>query len=307
MLNTCIAEKVEILIVNDGSTDSTQEKAERYARNHPSTIRVLNKENGGHGSCLNLGIREARGRYVRVVDGDDWVDTDAFVKYVRYLEGTDSDVVVSNYAIQFVNNGRIKFVDYGMGSESFAFDSIAENIKQITIQSMTILTAIIRDNDIRFTENCYYEDSEFITFPFKYVKSIDFTEDCVYQYRMGTSGQSVNASNAIRNREMLHRIMISLVEFGQRERTAMNAPVRQYLDSIIVSRIHNYYGLLLKLPYGDKAKELINLTNKELKDCYPTYYDLSNNSGIGFLRKNLGQSYPLAYIAFCVKRAIRGF
>ena len=65
-------EDVEIIIVNDGSSDNTPDIAEEYRERFPGIIKVVNKENGGHGSAVNAGLEQARGLYFKVVDSDDW-------------------------------------------------------------------------------------------------------------------------------------------------------------------------------------------------------------------------------------------
>ncbi|MCL2190063.1 MAG: glycosyltransferase family 2 protein, partial [Defluviitaleaceae bacterium] len=64
--------KIEILIVNDGSTDSTAEIAQVFVNKHPN-CRLINKENGGHGSVINVASKLASGKYIKVIDSDDWV------------------------------------------------------------------------------------------------------------------------------------------------------------------------------------------------------------------------------------------
>ena len=73
-------EDVEILIVDDGSTDNTAAIADEYARKYPTIVRAIHQENGGHGEAVNAGIRNATGLYFKVVDSDDWLDTDALKK-----------------------------------------------------------------------------------------------------------------------------------------------------------------------------------------------------------------------------------
>ena len=70
-------EDVEILIINDGSTDNTAAIADEYAAKYPSIVRAIHKKNGGHGSAVNRGRDEATGLYYKVVDSDDWVNADA--------------------------------------------------------------------------------------------------------------------------------------------------------------------------------------------------------------------------------------
>ena len=89
--------KTEILIVNDGSSDRTEEIGRKYEQKYPDTFRVISKKNGGHGSTINRGIREAQGNYFKVVDGDDWVNTSDFVELVRGLKSCTAEYVVTNY------------------------------------------------------------------------------------------------------------------------------------------------------------------------------------------------------------------
>lgn len=79
-------EDIEIILVDDGSTkDDTPAICDRYAEQYPDIIRVIHQENGGHGEGVNQGIRNAAGRYYKVVDSDDWLDTDALTKVLNQL------------------------------------------------------------------------------------------------------------------------------------------------------------------------------------------------------------------------------
>ena len=71
-------DEVEILIIDDGSTDLTADIADKYEEKYPGIVRAIHQENGGHGEAVNTGIRNASGLYFKVVDSDDWVDKDAY-------------------------------------------------------------------------------------------------------------------------------------------------------------------------------------------------------------------------------------
>lgn len=92
-----ILEEIEVLIIDDGSKDHTAAIGKEYERKYPDTFRVISKKNGGHGSTINRGIQEASGRYFKVVDGDDWVNTEDFVKLVKALKSCTAEYVVTNY------------------------------------------------------------------------------------------------------------------------------------------------------------------------------------------------------------------
>ena len=73
-------EEVEIIIVNDGSKDGTGAIADEYAAKYPTIVKAVHQENGGHGEAVNAGLRNATGLYYKVVDSDDWVNEEAYLK-----------------------------------------------------------------------------------------------------------------------------------------------------------------------------------------------------------------------------------
>ena len=81
-----IMEKLEVIVVNDGSKDGTAAVAEEYVKKAPDTFVLINKENGGYGSTVNAGIQAATGKYFRLLDGDDWFDRDGLREFIGILE-----------------------------------------------------------------------------------------------------------------------------------------------------------------------------------------------------------------------------
>ena len=77
---------VEILLIIDGSPDDSLVIAKEFETNYPQTFVVINKENGGYGSVLKRGIQEAKGKYCKILDSDDWYDKQEFEKFVKNLE-----------------------------------------------------------------------------------------------------------------------------------------------------------------------------------------------------------------------------
>ena len=97
LIDERIISDIEILIVSDGSKDNTVSVAQKWSDKYPDSIRVIDKENGGHGSTINRGISEATGKYFKVLDGDDWVVTESFVKLVEFLKGIDVVLINNSY------------------------------------------------------------------------------------------------------------------------------------------------------------------------------------------------------------------
>ena len=110
LYDTTILKDIEVIIVNDGSIDNSLQIANKFEKEYPETVIVINKENGGHGSTINAGLKIASGKYFRVVDSDDWVNIDDFSKYVNDLKKLDEDIVLTNYSRELLYTGEsIKF------------------------------------------------------------------------------------------------------------------------------------------------------------------------------------------------------
>ena len=115
-------EDVEIIIIDDGSKDKTVEIADAYQKQYPDLVKVIHKENGGHGSGVNAGLACARGVYFKVVDSDDWLDGTAYQKLlekIRYYckeagEGEEKpDLFVCNYVYNHLEQQITRSMGYG--------------------------------------------------------------------------------------------------------------------------------------------------------------------------------------------------
>ncbi len=187
---------LEVIVVDDGATDGSLALAQRYRFQHPDLFRVFHKDNGGHGSVINFGVEQARGRYLKVVDGDDWVDGEALAGLIGFLRRTDADLVASDY--NCIEDGTYRLIerrhaarDAGHYGRSLGFD-VAATEEVMKIHSLTIRTALLRENGIRLTENCFYEDAEYALLPIPFCETVAYDDHCVYQYRLGRAGQSVD-------------------------------------------------------------------------------------------------------------------
>ena len=101
-----IMDRLEVLVVNDGSTDSTLEIAREYEEKYPQTFRVIDKKNGGYGSTVNASIKAATGKYFRLLDGDDWFDRDGLVNFIEELTAAEEDMIVAQFKRVFEEDGH---------------------------------------------------------------------------------------------------------------------------------------------------------------------------------------------------------
>lgn len=195
-------EDVEIIIVDDGSTDRTAEIADAYAQKYPTIVKAVHQENGGHGEAVNAGIRNATGLYFKVVDSDDWVDGEAYQQVLdtlRTLSGgsTALDMLISNFVYEKEGAKRKKTMKYaGTLPEGKIFGwNEAKHFRKgqyILMHSVIYRTGLLRECGLKLPEHTFYVDNIFVYQPLPYVKSMYYLDVNFYRYFIGRDDQSVN-------------------------------------------------------------------------------------------------------------------
>lgn len=204
-------EDVEILIVNDGSTDKTKKIGKQYAEQFPSIVKVINKENGGHGDAVNSGLSHASGKYFKVVDSDDWVDEDSLMKLLEVIrgfvrEGSEVDMIVSNYVYEKAGMEHKKIIHYRNvlpQNEIFRWDDIGSfHLDQyILMHSVMYRTEMLKLCQLKLPKHTFYVDNIYVYYPLPHVRLLYYLDVDFYRYFIGREDQSVN-----------EKIMISRVD-----------------------------------------------------------------------------------------------
>lgn len=204
-------EDVEILIVNDGSTDKTKKIGKQYAERFPSIVKVINKENGGHGDAVNSGLSHASGKYFKVVDSDDWVDEDSLMKLLEVIrgfvrEGAEVDMIVSNYVYEKAGMEHKKIIHYRNvlpQNEIFRWDDIGSfHLDQyILMHSVMYRTEMLKLCQLKLPKHTFYVDNIYVYYPLPHVRLLYYLDVDFYRYFIGREDQSVN-----------EKIMISRVD-----------------------------------------------------------------------------------------------
>lgn len=245
-LNLEVIENLEVIIVNDGSTDHTEQIALRYAEKYPSVFKLLNKENGGHGSAINLGSSVAVGKYFKIIDGDDWVINENLSLLVRCLAVCEADVVLTPYHMVDMNSGekivqRMYIENY---NKLYNLDQITANWKSfdrcMTFHGITYKTSFYNQYRHELPEGIFYEDQEFATIPCCYAKTIAAFDLFIYQYLVGNSEQSVSYKNQVKRITHLERVAINLLNY-KKENAELPSLHIEYLKRKTEAVILSYY------------------------------------------------------------------
>ena len=242
------AESVEVLVINDGSTDATEAIGALYEKRYPTIVKVVTKKNGGHGSTINEALKHATGTFFKVVDGDDWVDPNALDDLIATLEQADDtlDMAVSDYyRIGCVSNrlmpDRKKSEDIEY-YEYYRFDELDVTNEFFTMANTTYRTAMLRDNGLSISEKCFYCDNEYAIIPLPWVRGIVFTNRSVYYYSVGGSEQSTNQDTTVQRYDDRNRVLHKLVEYYANVKESLSANLADYFYEAYLERIiqHQY-------------------------------------------------------------------
>ena len=200
-------EDVEILIVNDGSKDNTSKIAHEYAEQYPTIVKVIDQENGGHGSAVNTGLAHATGKYFKVVDSDDWVNEESLIRILDTLRSfeeaeTQIDMLISNYVYEKVGVDKKKVISYTNvlpQGEIFSWEDVGRfHVDQyILMHSVIYRTDLLKLCQLYLPKHTFYVDNIYVYYPLPYVREIYYIDTDFYRYFIGRDDQSVNEKNMI--------------------------------------------------------------------------------------------------------------
>lgn len=202
---------LEVLVVDDGSPDRGAHIAQQYEKKCPGIFRLIRQNNGGHGSVINTALKNARGKYFRVVDGDDWVNRDALVQLISALKRLDCDLFIDQKTLVHPRSGAKVVQAPAPGvrpNHIMPFDrcdSVAL-CDYFMIHNITARRSMLMDHRLKLLEKVYYEDYEFALKSSAWAQNVCFLTLQLYCYQLGEDEQSVSPKNYVRNYE--HHLMV---------------------------------------------------------------------------------------------------
>lgn len=240
-------EDVEILIVDDGSTDDTAAIADEYEKKYPGIVKALHKENGGHGDAVNCGIAHASGVYFKVVDSDDWLDAEAYKKILKILkkvvvEKHELDLLLANYVYDKVDRRYKRVMRYRHAlpaNRIISWDTCRIHFNKwqyVLMHSVIYRTQLLKDCGLELPKHTFYVDNIFLFEPMIHVKKLMYINADLYHYYIGREGQSVNEQTMIKRIDQQITVNKTLIDFFSKnkpENRQLYKFLRQYLDMMM--------------------------------------------------------------------------
>lgn len=201
-LNKCLGslvgakklEQLEVIVVNDGSIDSSSAIAHEYECRFPGVFIVIDKSNGNYGSCINAALKVVSGKYVKILDSDDSFYPESFSNLLDILSVTDVDLVLNDYVKEYTSGKRIEYQYDIPAKKVLRFDDIYDTkaMYDILLPAITYRTEILRTINYKQTEGISYTDTEWCFSPMTQVKTVYYFNQIIYRYLMGREGQTMD-------------------------------------------------------------------------------------------------------------------
>ncbi len=278
--------KIELLVVDDGATDHTIEIIKQSEYGMKENLKIIHKENGGHGSCINKGFRVAKGLYTRVIDGDDWVNTKTFRRYVEKLEKSEADMIVDSYSKYYVASNeseQLSEINQIMGNFYGSMEKVLEKLDKIFIlmPMITIRTQCYIQLNRLIDEHIFYDDAEYNALCIAATESVEICNLNVYQYRIGRKGQSVDFSIAARRTADLEKIIHYVLNVIEDTGLCNNTVKSKYLERYIAKTAVNCLTLcILHKKTCEKNYRDICEVDKKIAKKNKNVYQLMSNKKI---------------------------
>lgn len=283
LINHPLSHRVEVLIVNDGSKDRTAQVGRRIeelvneSRNLP-VVRLIDKENGGHGSTINVGIQEAKGKYFRLMDGDDYFTTSEFVTLLEHLEHEDSDIVLTNYIEDFsvtaTKNIPVLYdfmtpgIQYQL--EEMAYDGYGFTKWGPLLPTSTIKTSLLKNASFKIDENSFYVDMELNLISYITARTITYYPLDIYNYYLGRPGQSMSKDSLKRNYLHHEKVSLRLIEELYNRTDSISPNKRKYLTQILIIPMCKMQ-YMITTEYFTSSQPFLSFDSKLKK--YPEFYN----------------------------------
>ena len=215
-------DKLEVIVVNDGSKDKTSEIAHSYSDKY-DFIKVIDKENGGHGSAINIGIQVATGLFFKVLDSDDHLDTEGLLHLLDMIELHRNnrnlpDLYLADYTSVCITDGathpnslskRFKRIDETLGWNEVRKFQPAD---YIMIHMTFVKTSVLKEYSVQMVEKTFYEDNQFVYNALITCRTVCYLSKPIYLYSIGRGDQSVSIEKMAKNYEHQLRVMYACLD-----------------------------------------------------------------------------------------------
>ena len=281
---------IEVLVINDGSKDSSYDIAHRYESKYPEVFIVIDKGNGNYGSCVNVGLKRATGKYIKVLDADDCFNTRVFEAYLNAIKECDTDMVISDYVKVYPELETIVSCDIA-DNQIIDFRELCKDNKiwNLWMHNVAYKRELLLGIDYKQTEGISYTDQEWIFSPFTKVRTAIYFKLPLYRYTLGREGQTM--SSEFTNKHFKDNIVCTCNMIEQaRHFTNIPDEIMNMLNYKLLKRCRFIFRtyMLKKGVINDKDLDILD---SKIKSASPNLYKTTGNLSMSM------PLFPIRYIS----------
>ena len=251
---------IEIILVNDGSTDSSKEKIQAYI-NQYSNIKYLEKENGGLSSARNFGIDKCTGEYITFLDADDYLEKNMYEDMYTVAKQNDSDMVECDFIWEYPNKRKM--------DKGIIYNNKKEAIEKARVVAWNklIKREILEKEKIIFPEGLRYEDVEFFYKLVPYLNKISFVKKYLVHYVQRED--SIANTQDIRTKEIFN-VLDNVLLYYRKEEIYDN--YKEELEYIYVRfLLCSSLKRMCKIKNSKQRNEALNETWENINSKFPNW------------------------------------
>lgn len=287
--------QLEVICVNDGTPDNSAIMAKEYEKRYPNTFKVIDKENGGHGSAWNMGVNLSTGKYLRFLDSDDWLTN--LSDFMKSLELIDADMVFTDLQIVYENTnslGKLYTCCNAFEANKIYFTdkydwqrarSIYDGHNYTNFHMCTYRTSMLKKHNPIFLEKIFYDDEILMVLPLCYSKTFVYINFPLYNYLKGRQGQTVDVNVRQKSIGFDIKVKKQMVNFYHTNPVG-NAKVDKELRYIIDKKVRMTLLTITLLPFRDGIgifKEFCSWLDENDREFYKNSNNIIFNLPSNFL------------------------
>ena len=293
----------EILIINDGSKDETEELGKYYEDitkvNGRSIVKIINKENGGHGSGINKGIELARGKYFKVIDADDWVDEKQYNEFLKKLQKEDADLVLTDYSEARTSESKPipqKYYDALKNDITYNFNDVCQGNYGFKswgpiLSTSTYKVECLRKTNFKLLEHTFYVDMTYNAYSIIGINSIIKYDLNVYRYYVGNAGQSISQEGMMKHYKDHENVIMQLMNIVTNDNRLTDVKRDFIKRKLLLPMVYTQYYIILDLFHS--RRKFLTFEKRAKKYPQLMQYHEFNIRNIKFNRYTKGIFVPI--------------
>ena len=262
---------LEVIVTDDGSKDNTAKIVSEYESRYPEIIKLIRQNNKGAGSTVNSGIKNAKGKYFKMIDGDDWIESENLDRLINKLKEIEVDMAITNY--ETYSDATKKIIDKTKylieENKQYEIEKICLK-NNFQMHNILYKTSILKKNEI-VLDNGFYTDMEYLLLPIPFIKKVIYFDLDVYVYRIAREGQSVSLPSMQKNIGM-HRVVLDrLIAYYEENKNILSENVSNYMLRKICDMADTELSTLLTFDINPKQIEKIKEYFKDIEKYNDLY------------------------------------